>query len=209
MLRTGRDGDLFGARRGGLSIGKLRAHPHGIVLAPHVETGVLKRRVRHRGGKVHLDSPQVRAELARLGATAPDDEQYPLRLIGQREIRSHNSWTHNLPKFGIGGRRQRALLHPKDAASAGVLDGDALRVVSAHGAIQVPVELSEDVAPGTIVVPHGWGHHDAGWTVANAAGGANVNELMSDRPADLEQVSGRSHLNAVPVRIEAAAALRS
>jgi anaerobic selenocysteine-containing dehydrogenase len=80
--------------------------------------------------------------------------------------------------------------------------------VSARGAIELPIELSEDVAPGTIAVPHGWGHRDAGWQTANAAGGANVNELTSASLADLEQLSGMAHLNGVPVRLEKVPARR-
>jgi anaerobic selenocysteine-containing dehydrogenase len=204
LLRTGRDGDLFGLRNGGLSVRRLRSTPHGVVLADSVETGVLRRRVRHRDRRVHLDAPQIVAELSRLADVPDVDPAFPLRMIGRREVRSHNSWMHNNPKFRDGSRRQRALVNPKDAAVAGIGAGDLLRVVSAHGCIELPAEVSEDVAPGTIAVPHGWGHRDAGWQVANAAGGANVNEITSAGVDDLERVSGMSHLTAVPVRIEAA-----
>ena len=64
--------------------------------------------------------------------------------------------------------------------------------------------LLERGQPGTIAVPHGWGHRDAGWLVANGAGGANVNEITSAKAADLEQLSGMAHLNGVPVRLERA-----
>jgi formate dehydrogenase len=77
-----------------------------------------------------------------------------------------------------------------------------VRVVSANGAIELPTELTDDVTAGTIAVPHGWGHRAAGWQTANAAGGANVNELLSARPEELEQLSGMAHLTGVPVRLE-------
>jgi formate dehydrogenase len=121
-------------------------------------------------------------------------------MIGRREVRSHNSWLHNTPRFRDGKRRHRALVNPADAQ--GIPDGRTVRVVSATGAIEVPIELSEDVPPGTIAVPHGWGHAGAGWQIANAAGGANVNELTSAKPEDLERLSGMAHLNGVPVRLE-------
>lgn len=204
LLRTGRDGDRFGLRRGGLSLAKLRAQPHGVVLAPHVETGVLRRRVSHRDHVVHLDAPPLVAELDRLAREPdPGDTEWPLLMIGRREVRSHNSWLHNTPRFADGTRHQVALVHPKDAATAGVADGDVVRVVSGRGAIEVPIAVSEEVGVGTIAIPHGWGHRDAGWTVANGAGGANVNELTSPAHGDLEQVSGMSRLTGVPVRIEA------
>ncbi len=203
MLRMGRDGDRFGQQPSGLSRAKLREHPRGIVLAPHVETGVLSKRIRHQDARVHLDDPLITAELTALLSTPPPGAELPLLLIGQREIRSHNSWMHNTPKHRDSSRRQRALVNPADAAAADIEDGALMRVISADGQIELPARLSEDVAPGVVAVPHGWGHREAGWTTANLAGGANVNEITPGRPETLERLSGMAHLNGVPVRIEA------
>jgi anaerobic selenocysteine-containing dehydrogenase len=202
LLRAGRDGDRFGLRRSGLNLAKLRAAPRGIVLADAVETGVLGRRVKHRDRRVHLGDERIVRELQRLLDTPPPPAELPLLMIGRREVRSHNSWMHNTPRFRDGARRHRALVSRVDALSAGVADGETVRIVSAEGSIEVPVECSDDLAPGTVAVPHGWGHAGAGWQTANAAGGANVNELTSARPEDLEQLSGMAHLNGVPVRLE-------
>lgn len=203
LLRTGRDGDWFGLRRGGLSLSALRKEPRGRVLAPHIPTGVLRSRV--RGGRVNLGDRRISEALRRLTAEPAPDPDYPLLLIGQREIRTHNSWMHNTPKHRDPRRRQRALLNPKDAAAVGIADGDAVRIVSPSGEGVIPVQLSEDVSPGTVAVPHGWGHRDAGWQIANAAGGTNVNQITSAGVADLEPLSGMAHLNGVPVRVEAIA----
>jgi formate dehydrogenase len=113
---------------------------------------------------------------------------------------------HNTPKHRDGARPQRAQVNTVDARAAGLSDGDFVRVVSAAGAIELPVELTDDLAPGVVSVPHGWGHAGGGWTVANAAGGVNVNEITPSRPETLERLSGMAHLNGVPVRIEAVAA---
>jgi len=208
LLRAGRDGDRFGLRRGGLSLAKLRAQPHGVVLADHVETGVLGKRIKHRDRRVHLGDDRIAAELNRLLDAPAATSDYPLLMIGRREVRSHNSWLHNTPKFRDGTRRHRALVNPADADAIGAADGVTVRVVSARGFIEVPIERTDDVAAGTIAVPHGWGHGDAGWQTANAAGGANVNELTSPLPEDLEQLSGMAHLNGVPVRLEKVPAKR-
>jgi formate dehydrogenase len=208
LLRAGRDGDHFGLRRGGLTLAKLRAQPRGVVLAEHVDTGVLTKRLKHRDRRVHLGDERIAAELTRLLDAPEPSSDYPLLMIGRREVRSHNSWLHNTPRFRDATRRHRALVNPVDAAAIGVADGGPARVVSARGAIELPVELSEDVAPGTIAVPHGWGHRGAGWQTANEAGGANVNELTSSALDDLEKLSGMAHLNGVPVRLEKVPARR-
>ena len=207
LLRIGPHGDRFGLRRGGLSSKRLREEPHGIVLADNLEAGVLARKVRHEGGRVRLCPPEIEAEVDSLVvAEAGDgDGAFPLRMIGLRELRSHNSWMHNSPKLMAGDRVHRARIHPDDAEAAGIADGERVRIASAHGEIETVALLSDEVIAGTIAVPHGWGH-DGGWRVANAAGGANTNALASSEPDDLERLAGMAHLNGIAVRIAPVAA---
>jgi anaerobic selenocysteine-containing dehydrogenase len=202
LLRVGPYGDRFGLRRKGLSPGRLRANPHGIVLAEHPATGLRRKVVLHPDSKARLDPPEIVAELARLGDRHVDDPAYPLRLIGLREIRSHNSWMHNSPTLMKGAARTHAArVSPADAEAAGVRDGDAVRIFSAHGEIETIARVTDEVGAGTIAVPHGWGHR-GGWQRANAAGGANVNRLTSSDPDQVERLAGMTHLNGVPVALE-------
>jgi anaerobic selenocysteine-containing dehydrogenase len=200
-LRLGPRGDRYGLRRG-LSLAALRRRPHGIVLDEQVRTGVLRDVVRHRDRRVRLDPPEIVAAVERLDeVAAADDPDYPLRLIGLRELRSQNSWMHNSPLL-MRGRTQTARVHPSDAAEHGVEDGRPCRITSRHGSIELPATVTDEVAPGTVAVPHGWGHRGGGWRRADRAGGANVNLLTSSDPADLEPLAGMAHLNGVPVRLE-------
>lgn len=202
LLRTGPYGDRFGLRRKGLNLNKLRKHPHGVVVADHAPTGVLHDVVRHPGGRVPLNPDEIVAEIARLGTMYRHNPDYPLLAIGIREMRSQNSWMHNSPTLMKGGRRQRTRIHPDDARAVGVVDGAQVRVASEHGAIQTEALLTDEIGPGTIAVPQGWGHR-GGWKLANATPGANVNELTSDRIEDIEVLAGMSVLNGIAVRIEA------
>jgi anaerobic selenocysteine-containing dehydrogenase len=203
-LRLGPRGDLFGLRRGGLSIARLRRRPHGMLLGGRHPTGVLPKKLFHADNKVHLDSQPIAAEISALERGNGHDSSFPLRLIGMRELRSHNSWMHNVPKLMQGDRVHAARIHPKDAAAVGIEDGAACRIVSAHGSIELPAKMTDEVRPGTIAVPHGWGHR-GGWRQAVKAGGANVNLLASSRPEDLERLAGMAFLNGIPVRLETAA----
>jgi hypothetical protein len=56
------------------------------------------------------------------------------------------------------------------------------------------------MTPGTVALPHGWGHR-GGWRLANQQPGANVNLLSSSDPDDLEPLAGMAHLNGIPVRV--------
>jgi anaerobic selenocysteine-containing dehydrogenase len=203
LLRIGPKGDLFGLRRGGLSVAKLRSNPHGIVLDEHLRGGVMRGKLRHGDSRVHLDVPEIRAEAGRLIAQNGHDPDFPLRLIGLRGLRWHNSWMHNAPLLMRGGREHAARIHPDDAARVGLEDGATCRLGSAHGEIELTARLTDEVTPGTVAVPHGWGHHGGGWRTANAAGGANVNLLTSSEPEDLERLAGMAFLNGIPVRLEA------
>ena len=201
LLRTGPKGDLFGLRRGGLSIAELKRNPHGMVLAEHLAAGVLGDQIRHSESRVRLDPPEIAAEAERLRARNGDDPAFPLRLIGLRELRSHNSWMHNSELLMRGGRSHAARIHPEDAANSAIEDGDDCRISSAHGSIELPARVSDEVKRGTIAVPHGWGHR-GGWRLAASAGGANVNLLASSDPDDLERLAGMAFLNGIPIRLE-------
>jgi anaerobic selenocysteine-containing dehydrogenase len=181
------------------------------VLAPSLRAGVLADTVVYRGGRVRLRHDEIAAEVdALVRRSAPDG--YPLRLIGMRESRSENSWMHNAPLLMRGNRAQHARMHVDDAAAANIVDGDVIRIASPHGEIELPVIVTKDIVAGVVAVPHGWGHKGTGgWRVANGAGGANVNRLMSSAPEDLEKLAGMARLTGVPVRvasIKSAARLR-
>ncbi len=203
-LRLGPRGDLFGLRRGGLSIAKLRRHPHGIRLADRHPVGVLAKKVFHSDKRVHLAVPEIVAEVSALERENGHDPAFPMRMIGLRELRSHNSWMHNVPKLMQGGRVHAARVHPEDAAASGIEDGALCRLLSPSGSIELAAKVTDEVMVGTVAVPHGWGHR-GGWRQATAAGGANVNLLASSDPADLERLAGMALLNGIPVRLEAMA----
>jgi anaerobic selenocysteine-containing dehydrogenase len=214
VVRLAEGGDHFGLRPGGLTLRRLvEQYPHGKVLRPHLRAGLLRRVSLHRDRRVALDQPEIAREVAdlraRVAVEANAGADFPLRLIGMRELRSENSWMHNAPLLLRGGRRQRARMHPDDASALGLSEGDQVRLVTRHGAIELPVTLTEDLKQGVVAVPHGWGHKGTGgWRQANAVargGGVNVNLLMSSAPEDLERLAGMAVLNGVPVRAEAVA----
>jgi formate dehydrogenase len=199
FLRTGPEGDLYGLCPRGLSLKKLRRTPGGRLLGDRCPTGVLSKRVFHEDRRVHFDHPEIRRAMDRFAGEKAGDPDLPLRLISLRELRSHNTWFHNVDKL-MRERRQTLRIHPKDAAEVGVEDGDPVAVVSKSGRIEVPVRVTDEMTPGVIALPQGWGHR-GGWQTAVGAGGANYNDLTSSDPGDLD-VSGNAVFNGIPVRLE-------
>lgn len=203
MIRMSEGGNRFGLRRGGLTFRRLtQQHPHGVVVSPHIRTGVLGEVVVYRRGRVRLEHDDIASEIVNLSRrSSPKD--FPMRLIGMRESRSENSWMHNAPLLMRGNRIHRALMHLDDAAQRKIAEGDIVAVRSPYGQIALPISLTADIVPGTIAVPHGWGHKGTGgWQLANRAGGANVNQLTSSDPKDVEALAGMSWLTGVPVEVE-------
>ncbi|HVW34216.1 MAG TPA: molybdopterin-dependent oxidoreductase [Acidimicrobiia bacterium] len=203
LIRASKVGDLFGLRRSGTSFNKLvRREPHGRLIRESHPTGVLGRKLKTPDHRVQLADPRIVGELQRLEAESFDlDPDYPLRLIGMRETRSHNSWMHNAPKLMPEGRQHALHMHPGDAGALGLTDGATVTVTSRSGKVEVGLAVSDEMRPGTVALPHGWGHH-GGWRRANAAGGCNSNLLASADLEDLERLAAMSVLNAIPVRVE-------
>ncbi|MFC9894721.1 molybdopterin-dependent oxidoreductase [Nocardia sp. NPDC127579] len=189
----------------GLTIAKVRASAGGMDL------GALRPRLRQLIGtgdhRVCLAPPDfVTAARALRVDAEPRTDGFDLRLIGRRHLRSNNSWLHNVPEMVKGRDRCTVLMHPEDAAARGLAAGVAVTVASATGQIEVPVEISADIRPGTVAVPHGWGHGEpgVGWQVAASVPGKNVN-LLHD-PGLTDMFSGAAAVNSTWVRVRAAGA---
>ena len=202
MLRTGPNGDRFLPWSKGLSLAKLKREEHGVDLGP-LEAGVA-RRVFHADRKVQLTAdPLLRnwdALSASLDATEPAGT---LLLIGRRALRSNNSWMHNIPSLVSGADRCVLFMHPKDASDRGIGDGETVVMESRVHRGEVRVQLTEDIAPGVVSLPHGWGHAASApfQRVAGQHAGVSVNDWTDE--SVVEGVVGQSILNGVPVRLHA------
>lgn len=205
LLRVGPYGDGFGARsEGGLTLAAIEAAPHGIDLGP------LQPRIpevlRTPSGQIELAPAPLLADVARLWAGL-DRAPAPLVLIGRRDLRSNNSWMHNLPLLVKGPPICTLLMHPDDAARLGLAEGEMARITSSAGSVTAPVEVTASIMPGVVSLPHGWGHDQPGTQqrVAREHAGASANVLVAD--VDIEPLSGNAIQNAVPVTVAALSAV--
>lgn len=197
-LRNGPYGDGFGRNPDGLTLAKLKESPQGIDLGPLAPR--IPEMLRTPSGKVELAPPSMLADLRRAAAdlARPAPE---LVIVGRRQVRSNNSWMHNLPVLAKGPFRCTALVHPKDAARLGLLDGRRARISNAGRSIEAEVEVSDEMMQGVVSLPHGWGHNLPGTRMAVAAErpGANLNALLDDKQRDLP--SGNAVLSGVAVQM--------
>jgi len=201
MIRFGPRGDRFLPWSGGFNLGRLAAHAHGVKLG-EVTTGILRKKIRTRDRKIHLRRREIESELERLAADRSDaSADLPLRLIGRRDLRSNNSWLHNVPHLMRGDRCKRLRIHPTDAERIGLRDGDPAVVRSRVAAIDVEVKITDEVMPGVVSLPHGWGHsYPTNRRLAAADAGPDYNALID--PTVIEPLAGMSFLNGFPVAVE-------
>jgi anaerobic selenocysteine-containing dehydrogenase len=202
MLRTGPYGDGFGTNPDGLTLAVLEETPHGVdlgALAPRIPEVL-----RTPTGKIELAPPMLVADVARLRATL-ERAAPSMMLIGRRDLRSNNSWMHNVENLVRGNNRCTLLMHPTDATRLALDDGDTACVRSRVGVVLIPVEVTDGIMPGVVSIPHGWGHDAEGtrMRVAREHAGVNTN-LLADEAA-FDPMSGNAVLNGIPVSVERAA----
>ena len=207
-LRFGPHGARFNPFSKGLTLRKLRKAVHGIDLGPL--TPCLPERLRTRDKQIDLapevlvkDVERVRTKLLDLDASnglhASNGE---LRLIGRRQLRSNNSWLHNTERLLRGKPRCTLLMHPSDAAHRQLSNGESVVVRSRVGSIELPLEISDEMMPGVVSIPHGWGHARTGvqLAVAREHAGASINDLTDEHAIDA--LCGTAAFSGISVSVE-------
>ncbi|MEA2363663.1 MAG: hypothetical protein QOD71_2808 [Thermoleophilaceae bacterium] len=202
MLRAGPYGDGFGAEPEGLTLDVLERSPHGVDLGPHRER--VPEVLRTPSGRIELAPEAIVADVERLYGALARELNGGLVLIGRRQLRSNNSWMHNLPALVKGKDRCTMHVHPDDAERLGLEDGGRAVISSATGRIEAPVELTDGIMPGVVSIPHGWGHGAPGVKMGVASRHAGVNSNVLADESQVDPLSGNAVLNGIPVEVRAA-----
>ena len=199
MLRTGPYGDGLGNDPQGLTLETLERSPHGVDLGPLRPR--LPDALRTPSGRIELAPEPIVDDLERLRAALRRPRNGGLVLIGRRQLRSNNSWMHNLPALVKGKERCTMHIHPDDADRLGLEDGRQALLRSAAGELEAPVEITDAIMPGVVSIPHGWGHDAAGARLRVAAEHAGVNSNLLADESMVEPLSGNAILNGIPVEV--------
>jgi anaerobic selenocysteine-containing dehydrogenase len=202
LLRSGPYGDGFDGQDG-LSLAMLEAHPHGVDLGPLSPR--IPELLRTPSGKIELAPQPMVEDVERLRISLEQSlatNNGHMLLIGRRDLRSNNSWMHNLHVLMKGKERWALHMHPDDAARLGIADGEMASVASRAGSVEIPVEITGAIMPGVVSIPHGWGHTLPGTKmhIATQHGGVNTNVLTDEEEVD--PLSGNAVLNGIPVAVQ-------
>ena len=202
LLRIGPYGDAFGTRDG-LSLATLEAHPHGIDLGP------LQPRIpevlRTPSGKIELAPQPIVEDLERLRTAFEQSlarENGHMLLIGRRDLRSNNSWMHNLHVLTKGKERCTLHIHPDDATRLGLDENNMASVTSRNGSLEIPIEITDAIMPGVVSIPHGWGHTLSRTKIRIASEHAGVNTNVLTDEVEVDSLSGNAVLNGIPVTVQ-------
>jgi anaerobic selenocysteine-containing dehydrogenase len=198
LVRTGPYGDGYGADPEGLSLERLQQSPHGIDLGPLQSR--LPEALCTRSGMIELTPDLLLADVPRLLDSAGREPNGGFLLVGRRHVRSNNSWMHNIDVLVKGRERCTLQMNTGDAERIGLKPEDSAKVTSPAGALVVPVEISDDIMPGVVSLPHGWGHDLEGsaLSVASDRPGVNTNRLSTGA---MDPISGNAILNGIPVEV--------
>jgi len=188
----------------GLSLKKLRQHPHGIFLGEHKRC--LPERLFNEDKKIHLAPEVIIADIPRLKKRWLSDEadrssEFDMVIVGRLQRRTLG-WMHNSLRLVKGRDTCTLLIHPDDAEARGIPDGNTVAVSSAAGSIQLPAEISDTVMRGVVCMPPLWGHNRPGTrrSVANAHPGASMNDITNQKVMD--ELTGNAVVHGVPVKVE-------
>jgi anaerobic selenocysteine-containing dehydrogenase len=182
-----------------LSLEELKKHPHGIDL------GSLKPNLKERISELVL-FPSIFGEgLKEISKNMHSlfGLNHHLALIGRRELRSNNSWMHNIPRLIKGEERCKVWIHPEDAQKMGIKENQFIKIKSTNGEIEIAAHITDKIMPGVISIPHGYGHRvidDISWINAkNLTSNASINDLTDNHRVDL--ICFNAAFNGTPVQI--------
>lgn len=184
-----------------VSLKELKKNPHGIDLGPL--QSMLPKALKHKDKKIHLNVDFYQADLDRVKDMVQQYNASQILLIGRRHVRSNNSWMHNSQRLVKGKSRCTLMLHPETAKQQGIEQGQLVKVTSRVGSVNIEAEITDELMPGVVSIPHGFGHGRKGikQKIAQANAGVSVNDLTDETLID--QLSGNAAVNGVPVTLEA------
>ena len=186
----------------GLSLDQLNDQPHGVDLGPLQPC--LPQRLFIPGKRIPLTPAALLQDLRRANELLADHssvQDLPFLLIGRRHLRDNNSWMHNSTRLMRGRNRCTLHMHPTDALHLGLENQQTVKVSSRVGEIELPIEISADIMPGVVCMPHGYGHAREGveLDVAKQHAGVSINDLTDEFV--LDELTGNAAFSGVRVQV--------
>lgn len=173
-------------------------HPEGILIGRQDPDRNLEK-VRTSDGKIHLYVEELAGWIQEIEPererAALHNDEFPFVLAAGR----HFPYTANSimrdPAWNDGEQRCTLLMNKQDSERLGIPDGADAWVSTEAGRVRIPVQISEIPAPGSVVIPHGFG-----LVFQGQEHGVNVNRLTKNTHRD--RLAATPLHRYVPCRVE-------
>jgi anaerobic selenocysteine-containing dehydrogenase len=190
--------------RKGLTLKKIQKAKHGLDLGP-LKT-CLPNHLHNEEKRINA-VPQIFAKgLSELKKKfdkemQTHEKEFDLLLVSRRNIRTNNSWLHNVAGMHNKKNQCTVWVNPADADRLGIVAGAMVEVSSRVGAISIEAEVTDRIMQGVICIPHGWGHGRKGVKlgIATKNPGVSVNDITDHSRVDT--ICGNAVFSGVPVKI--------
>jgi len=126
-----------------------------------------------------------------------EKQQNEFVVIGRRNLKTMNSWMHNVQFLWRNKQEPKLFINTQDAKRLNLNNNDNVVIENRLGCVQVPIQITEDIMPGVICYPHGWGHKNPKLSFANQHPGENINVLTDSHK--LDKLSGQPVMNGYSV----------
>ncbi len=161
----------------------LMDYPQGLWVG-EVDPGENMATVKTPSGKIEVYIPELADDAARIDAASEKNSlqlpsEFPMILNAGRHMDYNANTLMRNPEWNRGKRACTVAVHPDDAASLDLRDGDSVQVVTEAGKAVGELQVSKQVRQGTVLIPHGFGLNYNGRIY-----GINVNQLTKNTNRD-------------------------
>lgn len=151
----------------------------GVLFSAHLQEQVWSL-LKHKDHKIHLAIPEMLTEWRALEQETDPAADYPFVLMAG-ERRSYNAnQIYRDPAWRKVDKEGAMRIHPLDAKTLQLEDGDKALCESQHGQIEVTIERDDSLRQGVVTLPHGYGTRYNG----SAPNGPEINRLTSLKHCD-------------------------
>lgn len=185
-----------------MSLDTLKESPHGVDLGELQPC--LPGRLLTADKRINIAPEILVNDIERLKTSVgiENDPEFPFTLIGRRHLRDCNSWLHNSETLMKGKNRCTLMMNDADAREMSLENGQTVSVSSSVGTIELPLEVTDNIARGVVSIPHGYGHGRKGVKLDIAAEhpGVSINDLTDETVMD--ELTGNAAFSRVRVKIQ-------
>ena len=142
------------------------------------------REVRTKDRKINLYIPEMEDWLNEIQPNLEEkdlqpDPVYPFILNAGRHMPENANTLMRNPRWNKGRRTCTLAMHPDDAETLQLQDGETVRVTTEAAAAEIELEITREARKGQVLIPHGFGLR-----YSNEVHGINVNRLTKNTHRD-------------------------